>query len=94
MESSDIKTKLCYHCNQTKLESEFYYYRPKKCKTCCSSVVNHKPVDPEAKKANNKKYYQKHKSRIIEHNTKYYYDRKAQHMAQQHIANQSITSTL
>jgi len=61
----EIKTKLCYHCNQTKLESEFYYYRPKKCKTCCSSVINHKPIDPEAKKANNKKYYLKHKSSSI-----------------------------
>jgi hypothetical protein len=94
----EIKNVFCKHCNTTKPESDFYYYRPKKCKACCCSVVNHKPIDPEAKKANNKKYYLKHKSRIIEHNTKYYYDRKAQYLARQHIAQQppteSITSTL
>ena len=99
MESSDIKTTFCKHCNTTKPESEFYYYRPKKCKSCCSTTVNNKPISAEKKKERNKKYYLKHQARIIEHNTKYYHDRKAQYLARQHIAQQppqveSITSTL
>lgn len=85
----EIITKLCKHCNINKPQCEFYYYRPKKCKSCCSSVVNNKPINQAAKKINNKKYYLKNKSRIIEHNLKYYNDRKAQHLAQQQLT-QSI----
>jgi hypothetical protein len=95
--TTEIKNVFCKHCNTTKPETEFYFYRPKKCKVCCCNVVNNKPINKEAKKENNKKYYLKHKSRIIEHNTKYYYDKKAQYMARQQAQQpqpESITSTL
>ena len=91
MESQlEIKSKLCHHCHTTKPDTDFYYYRNKKCKACCNLVVNNKQVDQVAKKANNKKYYLKHKARIIEHNTKYYNDRKANHLAQQLQLSQPI----
>jgi hypothetical protein len=92
--SIEIKNIFCKHCNTTKPETEFYFYRPKKCKICCCSVINNKPINKEIKKENNKKYYLKNKAKIIKHNIDYYHNKKAQYLAMRQAQTQAITPTL
>jgi len=87
---TDIILTFCKYCNTSKPENDFYFYRPKKCRSCCTASTANRIVNKETKKENNKKYYLKHKTKIIEHNTKYYHEKKAQYLAKRQL----ITPTL
>lgn len=84
MESLLILSKYCKYCNQNKLENEFYSYRPKKCKLCCTNCT--KSIPQANKKSANKKFYLAHKEQLKQINKDYYHRRKLQQ--------QQITPTL
>ena len=84
MEPLLILSKYCKYCNQNKSENDFYSYRPRKCKICCTNCT--KLIPQAHKKESNTKFYLKHKEKIKLHNKEYYHKRKAQQ--------QQITPTL
>jgi len=71
-----ILSKYCKYCNQSKPETDFYSYRPKKCKLCCTNCT--KTIPQVNKKQANTKFYLAHKEKIKEANKAYYHKRKAQ----------------
>jgi len=85
MESSLILSKYCKHYNTNKSENDFYSYRPKKCKLCCTNCT--KSIPQVNKKEANKKFYLTHKEHLKQVNKDYYHKRKA-------LQQQQITPTL
>ena len=67
---TENKNIFCKYCNTTKPENDFYFYRQKKCKSCCNEYNYKNPPTIEKKKLRNKNYYLKNKEKIIQHNTK------------------------
>jgi len=84
MEPSLILSKYCKHCNTNKSETEFYSYRPRKCRLCCTNCT--KSIPQVNKKEANKKFYLAHKEHLKQVNKDYYHKRKAMQ--------QQITPTL
>lgn len=75
----DILLKLCKYCNTNKAETEFYIYRPLKCKECLINSRKIKKKTIEERKEENKKYYIKNKKKIINQNLLYYHSRHERH---------------
>ena len=54
MEPLLILSKFCKYCNTSKPSTDFYSYRPRKCKLCCSNCT--KSVPQANKKSANKSF--------------------------------------